>query len=389
MKIITRRFLSFLILAAVLLVSCGPGETGQETKIPATKPAVAAEATWEKEWGNVLAEAKKEGTVSLYTIFWPSPTRAALSQALKDKFGINLEHSPYMGGAQLVAKVKEEQRAGLNIADVFGVGGGTLIASMKPESLLSSLEPLLILPEVVDPRRWTGEKIPFIDKDKQGIGMLANSDRSIVVNTDLVKRGEITTFKDLLKPQYKGKITMGDPSVSGAGNAIMTHLAINVWNLEEAKEFLRQLARQQEVVIQRDPRLLVESVARGKYPIGVGASTQFIVDLINAKAPIDIAVVKEATLVTHSAGILAVPLKFAHPNAARFFVNWLLSKEGQTIFTQSWGQPSLRTDVSTEGFSPVILPQPGEKLFIADENTYFSQGQMINVNKEIIEQTLR
>ncbi len=44
-----------------------------------------------------------------------------------------------------------------------------------------------------------------------------------------------------------------------------------------------------------------------------------------------------------------------HPNAAKLFLNWLLSKEGQTIYSQAVGAPSARLDVSAEG---LVYPRP-------------------------------
>ncbi|MBI4334722.1 MAG: extracellular solute-binding protein [Chloroflexi bacterium] len=388
MKTLVGVFPGLLLIALLLLLSCRPGESGAETpKTAPGKPTAASKTAGETEWANVLEAARKEGSVSLYNTAWPSSVRAALSQAFKDKFGISLEFSPFSRGAELMAKVQEEKRAGLYIADVFGAGGTTLIASMKPASLLGHFEPILLLPEVTDAKRWTGEKVPFLDKDKLAVGMLANIERNIVYNTDLVKGGDITAFKDLLKPQYKGKITLNDPSVSGTGNAFMTFLATNLWDVEAARDFLRQLVKQQEVVIQRDHRTHVETVSRGKYAIGLAPSSQFIVEFLNARAPIDILILKEGTLVTPSAGALAVPTQFAHPNAARVFTNWLLSKDGQTVFTKSWGIPSLRIDVPTEGFIPAILAQPGEKLFVQDENTIMFQGKMLDVAKEVMGQS--
>ena len=55
----------------------------------------------------------------------------------------------------------------------------------------------------------------------------------ITVNSELVKTGEVRSVQDLLKPQYKAKIVMFDPSVSGSSSNWMAYLLIDVLGLEK------------------------------------------------------------------------------------------------------------------------------------------------------------
>ena len=85
-----------------------------------------------------------------------------------------------------------------------------------------------MLPEVTDPKSWRGDKFPFMDADQQTVAMLASIDRGIIYNTGMIKKGEITTYKDLLKPQYKGKIIMNDPSVTGVATRFVSSASMLV-----------------------------------------------------------------------------------------------------------------------------------------------------------------
>jgi iron(III) transport system substrate-binding protein len=358
----------------------------------AAAPSFAAEAKtfvevapWETKWNETLAAAKKEGTVSLYAI-WPPPVRTALTPAFGQKFGINLEFTSFGRSAELVAKAGTENRAGLYFADLFATGKGPLVVQLKGAGILGPIEESLILPEVTNPRSWIGGKFPFVDKDKRVITMVGARTGCIIYNTDLVKKGEIGDFKDLLKPQYKGKIIMDDPTVPGAANTLLSNLAIDVWNLDETKEFLRQLVRQQAVVIQRDQRMLVEYVARGKFAIGFSPPSEVLPEFINAGAPL--AVVKGPVL-SGGSGNIAVPSRFAHPNAAAVFINWLLSKEGQTLFSRSYETPSLRVDVPTEGINDIFLWQPDEKLLPQTEEHLFFYDKMPGISKQVIEEATK
>ncbi|MBI4332082.1 MAG: extracellular solute-binding protein [Chloroflexi bacterium] len=381
---------SLVLIAGLLLAACGPAAApvAGPTPPPAKEGKPAVQADWEQKWNNVLAEARKEGTVSVY-ILWRPETRTALTPAFKNKYGINVEFTPFSRGSDLLAKVQAEQRAGLFNADVFGAGNPTLLVTMKPENLLGSLKPMLILPEVLDPKGWRAGNVPFTDEQGLAISLINVTIRTMVYNTTLVKEGEITSYEDLLKPQYKGKLTLNDPTVTGSGNAAITHLGQALWGEQKAVDFLRRLIREQEVVIQRDNRIHMESVARGKYAIALAPLPDLIAEFQQVGAPIKIAMVKEDNRITAAAGAMGVPTKFPHPNAAIVFVNWLLSKDGQTVFSQSWGNPGTRADIPVEGIDPLFVPVPGQKYYSESEEALAARGRWLELAKKVIEEASR
>ncbi len=77
-------------------------------------------------------------------------------------------------------------------------------------------------------------------------------------------------------------------------------------------------------------------------------------------------------------------IKQAHPDAAKLFVNWLLTKEGQTVFSKGVGSPSFRMDVTTEGFNPMFLPQQGEKVFLDSEDFLRHTDEVLKMAKQVI-----
>ncbi|MBI4333184.1 MAG: extracellular solute-binding protein [Chloroflexi bacterium] len=380
-----------LMLVLVTLVAIGCAVPAAPVAAPQEKaaaPKTSAKADWETKWESTLAEAKKEGSVSVYSTFM-ADQRVLLSQAFKARFGIELDFSPFARGAEIQAKVEAERRAGLYLADAFGVGTTTLIATMKPAGLLGPVEPLLMLPEVKDPKAWRREQFPFMDKDRYVIVFIAGLQRYLAYNTDMIKEGEITTYKDVLKPQFKGKITLNDPTVTGAGNAMMGHLARDLWTPEEAGDFLRRLIKDQEANIQRDKRLHVEQVARGKYPVGVGTTPDGVAEFLEVGAPIASVKLKEGYKTSSSGGSIAVPTRMAHPNAGLVFLNWLLTNEGQRLAARGFGMPSLRLDVPTEGIHPLFIPEPTDKIFLDSEEDIIFRGQMLDVAKKIIDEATR
>ncbi|MBI4332630.1 MAG: ABC transporter substrate-binding protein [Chloroflexi bacterium] len=373
----------------LVLISCGqasPPASVAETKKPAANATPALKAGWEQEWEKTLEAARKEGSVRLYTTAWPAETRTTLMKAFKEKYGIELEFSPFARGEETVTKVQAEQRAGLYLVDFFGDGATIAINLYKPAGITGPLEPLLVLPEVKDPRQWRGERLPFIGRDKEWIGMVAVKQYYLAYNPDLVKKGEVTTYKDVLRPQYKGKVTWDDPTVSGSGAAMMTHLAFDLWTLEEAKDYLRRLVKEQQLVIERSHRLHIESIARGKFAIGLGNSPTELRSFLAAGASIGVVNPKEGSRVSSGAGGISAPTRLAHPNAARVFLNWLLGKEGQTLFAKGYESQSMRLDASIEGINPMFLIDPGEKLFMDSEEKTIRNAEVMLVSKQIIEE---
>ena len=183
---------------------------------------------------------------------------------------------------------------------------------------------------------------------------------------------------------------MGDPSVTGGPNAMFTHIAYDLWNVEEASEWLRLLIKQQGVLVQRDHRLVGEWVAKGKYAIGVASRTPTVIKLLKAGAPITLAVQEDGHMVDCAGGALGVPaVSGPHPNAAAVFVNWLLTKEGQPFVSKGYGYPSMRPDVPIKGITPLCLPKPGEKLFFATEDSIAKRGPLMKVAGEVIKQASR
>jgi ABC-type Fe3+ transport system substrate-binding protein len=103
------------------------------------------------------------------------------------------------------------------------------------------------------------------------------------------------------------------------------------------------------MTIGRNLRQLGEAVARGKSAISIGVSYYTYLPFLKAGLPVKpISIIKEGYYAGTGSGNLAVMKNPAHPNAAKVFVNWLLSKEGQSAVTKALGQPTRRFDVDTK-----------------------------------------
>ncbi len=73
----------------------------------------------------------------------------------------------------------------------------------------------------------------------------------------------------------------------------------------------------------------------------------------------------------------------AHPNAAIVFVNWILSKDGHSVYVKSILLPGARVDAPTEGLDENIIYKPGKKYVYADESYFTLQRKLLSMSKKI------
>ncbi|MBI4334342.1 MAG: extracellular solute-binding protein [Chloroflexi bacterium] len=382
------RYLFGIVLGLGLLVAgaCGgppqaPSPAGGPPPPPpkAAGPGQPATARWE----DLQAAARREGRIMVYAGAINPDVRKDMTLALENKFGLQTEFVSGRG-AETIARYLREREANISAADVLIVGHTSHVGILKPRGFLRPLQPLLVLPEVTDAAAWPDGKMPFLDKDGMIIPLVPSFSPFVAINTDIVKQSDIQSYRDLLKPQWKGKIVLFDPNITGNGNTWAAFMLWVVYGVEPGKAYLGELARQ-DLFMTRDARLQIEWVARGKYPIAVGPTVAALMEFRRAGAPIDVALPAEGGQIIPAADTLGVPLAAPHPAAQALAVNWLLSKEGQALYSKASGRPAARADISTEGIDPFFLTPKGYKVFPTDEEfTAFSTSDtLMNITRDI------
>ena len=306
-------------------------------------PALAqsSRAAGNADWDRVVDAAKKEGRV--VAAIPPSPElRKGLEEAFTKRFGIVLESVPARGGA-IIRRIVEESKAGIHYFDLHIGGTESIVKGLLPENVLDPVEPWFILPEVRDAKNWWGGHI-WIDKAKRYIyGFSAYQTASIWHNTNLVRAEEIRTFDDLLDAKWKGKIGISDPRTPGSGASIWAYML-----LIKGEEYLRKLAGQ-KLFLTRDLRLLAENLAKERVGIALGIGYSEFLPFMKAGLPVSaLPTPKEGLYATGGYGHLTIIKNPPHPSATKVFVNWLLGKEGQEIFSKAMGAPTRRLDVETK-----------------------------------------
>ncbi len=327
-----------LTAAGAVAAACAPAAAPPAPgAAPAGGSAPAGKAAWEKEWDDLVAAAKKEGKLGILTLVGGG-YRKALDEFEK-LFGITVDQQAAPSATVWLPKLQKEREAGVYELDNALVPPNSALVNIR--GAWAPLKPVLFRPDVTDDKVWReGFSARFMDVDKQ----LCFDYEYIVqhvlgFNTDLVKDGEITSAKDLLNPKWKGKIIMSDPRF-GDGYLTQANVRKNHGN-----EVVKQLLVDQEPVFSRDPRQIAEAVIRGKNPVGIGMRVVVLKEFKDQGLTKSLKLMDMPDMDFVPATSLFLVNKAPHPNAAKLFANWFLTKEGQTVFGQALPMNSSRTDL--------------------------------------------
>lgn len=377
-----------LVLAATFslaLAACAPAAALSPTSAPrkpaatavpkaeapaaAAKPAASPKAdTKAAEWEQTVAAAKREGKLAIYG---PSGDDAgnALTQGFREKYPeIELDYSG-LGGGPVVTKILTERAAGLYLPDIYIAGAPGAIASLIPGEALEPMQPFLVGPSV-EPSKWMGGKLDFSDLGgKYNLNFVGSAQPPIVYNPDLVSVSDLKSHVDLLDAKWKGKVAMHDPRTQGPGNGLARFFYVHP---DLGKDFIQRLAST-EVVFTRDERQHLDWAARGQHPIALGPSQTTAAELRGRGVKleyVDPASLKEGGYISSGSGSLSVLNKAPHPNAAKVYLNWLLSKEGQTAWTTKTLTVSRRLDTPRDHLPAYSVPKEGVRYLEASKEEH-------------------
>ncbi|MBI4333611.1 MAG: extracellular solute-binding protein [Chloroflexi bacterium] len=353
MNRIAYSFVALVVGLGLVIAACAPAPSAPPAAGAAGQAPAAATGGSLTEWERVVAAAKKEGEAMLYSSSGPA-VRDPITKEIREKYGIALEWVA-APNVQLEERIMRERRAGLYNADVYfsGVSG----VDLGEQKVLQSLDNALILPEVLDTKVWWGGKMLFIDEGHTWAGILASPTPPIFINTNMVKPEEVRSYKNFLEPKWKGKIVLFNPRTGGGLDWLYHASEVIV-----GRDFIVALAAQ-EPIITNDARQQVEWVAQGKYPVGLGGRRENKIEFVKLGAPIKLVLPIEGTSLSSGAGGVGFFDRPPHPNAAKVFINWALSREGGTLISRVIGGQSARLDVPTDFLEPESIRQEGGKYF--------------------------
>ena len=143
------------------------------------------------------------------------------------------------------------------------------------------------------------------------------------------------------------------------------------------------------VVVGSDERLRLEWLAQGKVAILINPQAPTFAGFRKIGAPVAAVIPQEGGWVSAGSGSVALLNRAAHPNAAKVFLNWLLSKDGGTICSKAAGSQSARIDVPTDFLDPVLVRDPSKKYIFAETEEYRNkQPEKIKIAAEVFKDLL-
>ncbi len=317
----------------------------------------------------LIAAAKAEGSV----VVDGPPTdavRLALTEGFQKKYGIPVSYIG-SGGGPSGARVRAERAAGKYLLDVLVSGSDTPIVTFLPAGWLDKIEPVLIEPDVVNPKNWQDGHLWYADPQHMILRTIRYVNVEVAVNTKLVQPKEIPTWRSLLDPKWKGKLLTKDPRLSGTGQTLNSYFYINF-----GPDFVKKLYIDQAPVFTGDMRQAAQWLAQGTYGIWVGSDFSQLEPFIKAGYPIaPVQPTDGPGILTGSYGLISIINRAPHPNAAKLFVNWLASPEGQVALCQSLVAGSLRTDIKEPWMPNFELTKSGVKYYDAYDYKFITHDR--------------
>jgi len=299
---------ALLSAATLVLAGCGASAGGSETE---AAPEISTGSLDE-----LIEAAQAEGSVSVYGEL-QEPDLQRFAEGFTEKYGIEVE-TLRLGGNSLAQRFEAEKQANSPTADV--------LLGLDLEFFRVSIENDLVVSfddsGVHDLLEGFPDEYSF---EEFGVPMLQTLATGFIYNTDLVDEAEIPdTFQELVdSDRWQGKFCSVDPNTS---MSVVSFYSVLVEN--EGEDLVRELG---EKMARWYPNIVAlnEAVAVGECELGID-SAQFFVEGMkaSANAPVEFAAAPSALYPSPTATVVQGA---EHPNAARLFVHYVLSEEGNRL----------------------------------------------------------
>jgi iron(III) transport system substrate-binding protein len=203
-------------------------------------------------------------------------------------------------------------------ADVIWMINDIALEQLKQAGVLEPYEP---------------KNSPVAEEFRDPDGFYVNHNATLMgmaVNTKLLKEKNLPipmTWEDLIKPIYKGQISIASPTKSGTGLSIFSTMWDTFgWNYIDN-------FHQNIFAYQSSGSAAARMCGRGELAIGLSYDTA-ILQQVNAGVPVKMVIGRISPNVKEGAGLLAGA---PHPKEAKIFLDWLFGAEGAKVLAPHVG----------------------------------------------------
>lgn len=336
------------VLVAVLLTAVGTGANH------ASAQAIDAELAVPRDW---LEKAKVEGKLVLYSTETPQQQTAILKPFYKRYPFIAVD---YLKAATDVRyyKLLQSARQGTPIADIVTGIGGVLKAYIDAQTLA----------ELTDLPTWR----VYGDEVKYGTTSIAFRKRyySLAYNTERVAKKDLPkTWEELLNPKWNGEVAF-----NSIAHAVWLNPLWHSLGSEKARKLIEGFARNKAQFRTEGADAAVRLLAAGEFNFAVPVSEYNAYEVFKLRGPVDWLALDP--LPVGLGNILAMK-KAAHPFAAKLYINWILSFEGQEVYAKVTNANPAHPSLQGKNFNFPDLAQriKGKKLALRTAEMEMSWGK--------------
>jgi iron(III) transport system substrate-binding protein len=326
-------------------------------KCLAVAVAFAANSVWAAfpagypgDYQSTVDAAKKEGKLIVYSVTDTALVRPLIKD-FESLYGIKVEYND-MNSTELYNRFISENAASSTSADVLWSSAMDLQVKLVNDGLMATYDS----PEAKQLPQWA-------QYQKQAYGTTYEP-LAIVYNKRLLAAGDVPqTRADLIKllqskpDQFKGKVTTYDIEKSGVGFNYLTQDArVNpqvTWDLVKAMGATGPK-------LQSSTGAMMERISSGENLIGYNILGSYALTKAKKDPSIGYVYPKDYTLVVSR--LVTISKKAKSPNAARLWVDYLLSQRGQTLLANQASLFSIRSDVEGETSMAGLTKQLGDSL---------------------------
>ena len=280
---------------------------------------------------DIIEKAKKEGSLVIYGSTSISD-QTALCKAFNKRYAFIQCESIKLAGHNWTSRMALERESRQYITDVV-MGNFFVMAELVRRGYVVSYN---------SPERSAYSKGY---KDDDGFWTaFTKAYTTIIYNPDLVGPGGAPReWDDLLSPKFKYNVLVDSNNLDILG------AQIKVMGEEETVAFWKKV-QANGAVLTSGSSGVVQRVAAGEYAIGVGAMAHQVIAAKRDGASVEwVSTADPMPILLQAIGIVE---KAPHPNSAKLFVDWLLSREGQETLHAETGRTPARSDVTTEATLP-------------------------------------
>ena len=286
----------------------------------------------------LIEGARSEGEVVFYSAMIVNQALRPISEAFMKKYPFVKVNYWRAESAGIFTKLSAEVRAGKVVADVVegtGVGESVIQAGF---ALPYTTPAIAAVPDRYrDPNGlWTPTRRSFF---------------GVAYNTKLVAAGDVPkTYDDLLDPRFRGRMSWHAGSASGA-DLFVTNLRV-AWGDAKTRDYLHRLADQKVASLSgASARGLVDRVIAGEMLLALNIFAHHPLISKAKGAPVSTVLLDP---VASTVGTMILPKGLRHPHAAMLLVDFILSREGQTILSEAGYFPTHRDVTTRADLTPIL-----------------------------------